>query len=112
MVSVVYQGPALPLLWTTPKGKKGHFPEAMHIELIEAVHQLIPEGRDVVVLGDGEFDGIQWLATLEKFNWHYVCRTAHNSVFYQEDKRFLSHEICPQQGQKRGIEKVQFTESL
>ena len=110
MVSVVYQGRALPLLWTTRKGKKGHFPEAMHIELIEAVHQLIPEGRDVVVLGDGEFDGIQWLATLEKFNWRYVCRTAHNSVFYQEDKRFLSHEICPQQGQKRGIEKVQFTE--
>ena len=34
MVSVVYKGRALPLLWVTRKGKKGHFPEAMHIDLI------------------------------------------------------------------------------
>lgn len=37
MVSVVYQKRSLPLLWVTRKGKKGHFPEALHIELITAV---------------------------------------------------------------------------
>jgi len=37
MVSVVYQKRSLPLLWVTRKGNKGHFPEALHIELITAV---------------------------------------------------------------------------
>jgi len=57
MVSVLYKGRAIPVLWVTRKGKKGHFPEAMHIELIRAVQALIPIGADVVCLGDGEFDG-------------------------------------------------------
>ena len=35
----------------------------MHIELIRAVQELIPAGSDVVVLGDGEFDGTDWLKT-------------------------------------------------
>ena len=81
MVSVVYKGRALPLLWAVRKGKKGHFPESMHVELICAVQQLIPAGSDVVMLGDGEFDGTEWLATLTGFGWKYVCRTAANSVF-------------------------------
>jgi hypothetical protein len=37
MVSVVFQKRSLPLLWVTRKVKKGHFPEALHIELITAV---------------------------------------------------------------------------
>jgi hypothetical protein len=32
--------------------KKGHFPEQMHIELMEAVQAIIPKGTKVVVLGD------------------------------------------------------------
>jgi hypothetical protein len=43
MVSVIYKGRALPLLWITRKGKKGHFPENMHIDLIQAVQEIIPK---------------------------------------------------------------------
>ena len=76
MVSLVYQQRALPLLWVTRKGKKGHFPETLHVELIKAVQDILPPGREVIVLGDGEFDGTDWLEVLDDKGWHYVCRTA------------------------------------
>ena len=110
MVSIVYKGRALPLLWLTRKGKKGHFPETMHIELIQAIQELIPSNNDVIVLGDGEFDGTEWLKTLEGFKWSYVCRTAENSVFYENDERFHIRDVCPERGEQLGIEGVRFTE--
>jgi hypothetical protein len=58
MIHVLYKGRALPLAWRVRKGPKGHFPEAMHIELIKLIAELIPEGTEVVFLGDGEFDGM------------------------------------------------------
>ena len=67
VVSVVYKNRTLPLIWVTRKGKRGHFPETMHIELIQAVQKLIPADADVIVLGDGEFDGTNWLNTIEEF---------------------------------------------
>lgn len=53
MVSFLYRGRALPLIWITRTGKKGHFPESMHIELIKAVYDIVPTGKDVICLGDG-----------------------------------------------------------
>lgn len=57
------------------QGSKGHFPEDLHIALVAQVQELIPEGAAVVVLGDGEFDGIRLQHTLHKAGWSYVCRT-------------------------------------
>jgi hypothetical protein len=67
VVSILYKGRALALLWVTRKGKKGHFSEQMHMDLIKAVQELIPEKMTVVMLGDGEFDGAQWLSLLETY---------------------------------------------
>ena len=75
MIHVVYKGRALPLAWVVRRGKKGHFPEALHIALMEQVQELIPPGARVVVLGDGEFDGINLQRTLHEAGWFYVCRT-------------------------------------
>jgi hypothetical protein len=75
MVSVVYKGRALPVAWLVRQGKKGHFPEAMHIVLIEQVKGLLPPGAEVVLLGDGEFDGTDLLHTVHEAGWSYVCRT-------------------------------------
>lgn len=110
MVSVVYQNRALPLMWVTRKGKKGHFPENIHVELIQAVHSIIPQGHEVICLGDGEFDGVNWLETIQNFGWHYVCRTAKDSVFYEEEERFKIQDICPERGDCTGIPGVRFTE--
>ena len=109
MISVLYKRRALPLIWITRKGKKGHFPETAHIELIKAVHKIIPAGREVICLGDGEFDGIDWLDTIARFGWTYVCRTAKDSVCYEEE-RFKIQDICPPRGGRTGISGVGFTD--
>jgi hypothetical protein len=110
VVSVIYKKRALPLMWVVRKGKKGHFQESMHIELIQAVHELIPAGSDVVCLGDGEFDGTQWLETLNQFGWHYACRTAKTAKCYEAGEEFTLQDITPAQGQCTGIADVQFTQ--
>ena len=78
MLHVVYKGRALPGAWLVRRGKKGHFPEALHIALIEQVQELIPPGVPVVVLGDGEFDGTGLQHTLQEAGWSDVCRTGSN----------------------------------
>ena len=35
MVSVVYQGRSLPIAWLVVTGSKGHFPEDLHVSLLE-----------------------------------------------------------------------------
>ena len=75
MMPVVYKGRALPLAWLVRQGKKGHFPEDLHIALVAQGQELIPLGASVVLLGDGEFDGTDLQRTLEEAGWSYVCRT-------------------------------------
>ena len=62
---MVYGKRAIPICWVTRKGKKGHFPQEMHIDLVEKVAELltktIPSTTRVVFLGDGEFDGSKLL---------------------------------------------------
>ena len=76
MMSVVYKGRALPVAWRVHHGHKGHFPEDLHLTLVEQVKALIPQDAPVVVLGDGAFDGTGLLDTLHTAGWSYVCRTA------------------------------------
>ncbi|QTA86505.1 transposase [Desulfonema magnum] len=89
IVSVIYKKRALPLAWIVTEGGKGHFKEEDHICLIRQVHDMIPEsGRHVVFLGDGEFDGTGLQETLSNWGWCYVCRTAPNVTYYQDDNKY------------------------
>jgi Transposase DDE domain len=88
MIHVVYTGRALPIGWLVRQGTKGHFSEARHLELVEAVHDVIPLGAQVVFLGDGEFDGTERQKTLDALGWAYVCRTAHTTTAQLEGARF------------------------
>jgi hypothetical protein len=80
MVHGVYKGRALPLAWRVRQAPKGHFPEDLHIAVVELLYEVIPAGAKVVFLGDGEFDGTTLLDTLNKMGWSYVCRTAMNTT--------------------------------
>jgi hypothetical protein len=88
MIHVVYKGRALPLAWLVRHGNKGHFPEALHIALVEQVQDLVPSGVQVVVLGDGEFDGTDLQHTLAEAGWFYVCRTGCNLTASWEGATF------------------------
>lgn len=98
VVSVIYQKRALPLVWVVVQGNKGHFPEATHCQLVQAVKPLLPEGSDVIFLGDGEFDGNQLQAEIDGNGWEYVCRTAKNRLIADDGDEFALAEIHLQPG--------------
>jgi hypothetical protein len=80
MIHVVYKGRALPLAWRVRQAPQGHFPEDLPIALVELISGLIPAGAQVVLLGDGEFDGTKLQQTLQQAGWSYACRTATSTV--------------------------------
>ena len=113
MMHVVYKGRALPVAWLVRKGKKGHFPEALHIALVEQVEALLPAGAQVVLLGDGEFDGTDLQHTLEEAGWSYVCRTALSTTATWEDIPFRLDSLgaCSKPGTLIALQDVRFTEA-
>ena len=88
MIHVVYKGRALPLAWRVRHAPKGHFPEELHIALVELISGLIPAGTPVVLLGDGEFDGTRLQQRLQQAGWSYACRTATSTVATWEGETF------------------------
>jgi hypothetical protein len=111
MVSVVYKGRALPIGWLVFAGNKGHCSEARHLEVRVQVQPLIPTGATVIVLGDGEFDGVTWLQTLTDYGWLYVCRTAKNAILYEDEIRFSFAQWGVQRGQGLRVCLLACTES-
>jgi DDE family transposase len=109
MASVVYHGRAIPLLWTVVKGKKGHLPQAEHCALITRLQTLIPTTAQVMVLGDGEFDGTQLQAALRTAHWQYVCRTATNITIYAQDRIFPVGALPLKRGEAVALDNVQMT---
>jgi hypothetical protein len=111
MMHVVYKGRALPVAWLVRQGKKGHFPESLHIALIEQVQELIPEGVPVVLLGDGEFDGTNLQQTIAAAGWSYVCRTGMNMTATWQDEPFRLDTIgtCIKPGTLVELSEVLFT---
>ena len=83
----------LPIAWIVVKGSKEHFPEEIHVKLLEQVHAVVPEGAGVVFLGDGEFDGITLQTKLDLYGWAYVCRTAKNIILYVDGEEFACEEV-------------------
>jgi len=109
MLSVVYQGRALPLVWVVRPGKKGHFPEAMHTALLAQLIPLIPHDAEVVFLGDGEFDGVGLHAAIAAQGWQYVCRTATNSRLCIEGVWLSLAEVDLTRGQRWHFPNALFT---
>jgi hypothetical protein len=113
MMHVVYKGRALPLAWQVRQGKKGHFPEDLHIALVKQVHNLIPRGTAVVVLGDGEFDGTTLQQTLQDAHWSYVVRTGRNITVQWDGERFRCETMaaCIKPGTLVELTDVRVTEA-
>lgn len=109
MVSVLYRKRAIPLVWQTVQGNKGHLPEATHIALLRRVQVLFPPNCRVVFLGDGEFDGIGLLAAIEANGWEYVCRTACNRILVDDGDQFAVKEVGLTRGDCIDITNIGFT---
>jgi hypothetical protein len=109
MASVVYHGRAIPLLWQVVKGKKGHLPQALHCALIRRLQELIPAQAQVMLLGDGEFDGTELLTAIRATQWQYVCRTASNILIYAHERVFTVGDLPLERGEAVAIADVEMT---
>ena len=111
MIHVVYKGRALPLAWRVRQAPKGHFPEDLHIALVELVSELIPEETKVVFLGDGEFDGNRLQQTVQDEGWSYVCRTGTHLTAWWDGERFRLDALgaCIKVGSLIELKEVWFT---
>ncbi len=111
MIHVIYKGRALPLAWRVRQGPKGHFPEDLHIAVVELMREVIPQGATVVFLGDGEFDGTALQATLNEAGWSYACHTAMSTVATWEGETFRLDTLgaCSKPGTLIALQEVKFT---
>ncbi len=111
MIHVVYKGRALPLAWRVRQAPKGHFPEDLPIALVELIRGLIPAGAQVVLLGDGEFDGTRLQHTLQQAGWSYACRTATSTVATWEGEPFRLDALgaCLKPGKLIECKEVHYT---
>ena len=111
MIHVLYKGRALPLAWRVRQGPKGHFPEELHIALVALIRACLPEGTQVVLLGDGEFDGTTLQETLNEAGWGYVCRTAQSTVATWDGETFRLDTLgaCSKPGTLIALKEVKIT---
>jgi len=112
MVGVLYQKRALPIAWLVYKGKKGHASAERHIQVLEKVQPLLPEGSEVVLLGDAEYDTTKMLLWMEKnTTWKYVLRTS-PQIYVQTSKCSQPLRDYPlQKGQLFSLKQVGFTQT-
>jgi hypothetical protein len=112
MVGVIYRKRALPLAWVVYKGKKGHAPASLHVEVLRKVVPLIPEGAEVVLLGDGEYDStemVEWVQT--HTDWYFVLRTAPNILVRKGQTWRKVGTFSKQQGSLVTAYQVAFTQA-
>lgn len=113
MVSILYKGRALPLFWLVYKGKKGHSSMETQLALLKIIQSLLPEDApQVILLGDGEFDGslvIDWIE--RETDWKYACRTASDTKVFYQGKWVALQDIPLEDRQEALFSQVLFTES-
>jgi hypothetical protein len=85
----------LPIAWTVVAQAKGHLPESVHVDLMTKVQTMLPESAQVVLFGDGEFDGVNLQAVISHWQWSYVCRTAKSTILYWEGGPFRFDDMIP-----------------
>jgi hypothetical protein len=123
VMSVLYhqQKRAIPIAWSVVRGSKGHLGEQVHAPLLRQVAGLLaslsaPEcHRSVIVLGDGEFDGVELLTLIRSLGWTFVCRTASNISVYEdgyeegEETPFTLSWLNIEPGEQIEFENARFT---
>jgi hypothetical protein len=110
MISVKYKKRAIPVVWLVVEGKKGHLPEALHVELLRRLAEFVPRDCRCVLLGDGEFDGCDLQNQLSQLKWEYVLRTGPNIMISTDfPEKFKLRQLDPGKEEYLLIEDVKFS---
>ena len=110
ILSMVYKGRTLPIVWIVVKGSKGHFPAANYVALLHEARQLIPAGADVIFLGDEEFDSTILQASIKAYGWAYVCRAEENIILQEDGVEFSLKDLVVAPGDCLSLPQVLFTQ--
>ena len=112
MIGVLYQKRALPIAWLVYKGKKGHASAERHIQALEKVLPLLPEGSEVVLLGDAEYDTTEMIGWIEKNTpWKYVLRTSPQIYVQTKEHNQPIRNYPLEKGQVLSLQAVGFTQA-
>jgi len=112
MVGVIYKSRLLPLAWVVYKGKKGHTTAERHIEVLEKVRLLIPEGTEVILLGDAEYDTTPMLAWIQaQTSWHFVMRTGANLLIRRGSAWVKIADFARKPQQLQMLHEIGFTQT-
>ena len=103
MLSVVDHGRAVPLCWVVVAAPTGHCPEATHRAVLAQVQRLMPTDATVIVLGDGECDGVALQADLRGYGWPSVCRTAATILSTADGVQCSVAAVDPQPGEALAV---------
>lgn len=115
MISLAYGKRSIPLRWFIKRGNKGHFTTKNHVDLAQAIQEqfssLFARFKQVILLGDGEFDSPELQAFCKAKKWNYVFRTACNTVMYEGNDRFQAKHLAVEDGvEYLFIADIEFTE--
>jgi len=86
MVAIAYRRRAIPLAWTWVRSSRGHSSALKQLALLSYIHQLIPPGSRVLIVGDSEFGAVSVLKQLEQWKWQYVMRQKGNTWVKLQDR--------------------------
>jgi hypothetical protein len=81
--SVAYRHRAVPLVWEVID-EAGNTDAHTQITLLQYIAPLIPKGKEVVVMGDGEFRSTQLIGWLHVKGWHYRLRVSKDTYIQDE----------------------------
>lgn len=100
MVSIVWKKRGIPICWLVKSGSKGHFKEKDHVAILKIAADILKpllgdKSLPIMLLGDGEFDGIEVQKFCEKAGWTYALRTANSTILYENGEAFKAANISP-----------------
>lgn len=100
MISLNWRKRSIPVCWIVRRCKKGHLPVNAHLAVVQLLSKLIEEmPNEVFLLGDGEFDSTELQKYCIDQKWHYVFRSAKNTIIHtQNGDQFELGSLYPEIG--------------
>lgn len=110
MYLITSHGRATPLLWkTVPKATLKNRRSDYEWELIERLHELLPENVDVTLLADRGFADQKLFEALELLGWQYVIRFRQIIKVTHHERTQSAREWIPIGGHAKMLRDVQIT---
>jgi len=113
MSLITTHGRATPLVWKTVKKSTLKGRRTRHeLSLVKKLHQWLPSGTRVELLGDRAFGYVELYELLSDIGWDYTLRFRENIVLFEQgdDKTSLAASAyVPQNGRARTLQRPRVT---